>query len=169
MTPEHRRDRERPLLRSIDAVTVPVPDLDSGLAFYADRLGHRVLWRNNAVGQAGLLLPDGESELVLSTRQPYEPNWLVASADDAAESIHDAGGMVIVEPFDIPVGRVAVVGDPFGNRLVLVDLSAGRYSTDDSKAADNRQPGRGYGEPEGDWSDVDRPDGDRPDDNRPDG
>jgi hypothetical protein len=28
------------------------------------------------------------------------------------------------------VGRVAVVADPFGNALVLLDLSAGRYVTD---------------------------------------
>ena len=30
-------------------------------------------------------------------------------------------------PFDIPVGRVAVVADPFDNVLVLIDLSKGRY------------------------------------------
>ncbi|MGS0686433.1 VOC family protein [Nakamurella sp. GG22] len=143
-------------------MTVPVPDLDAGLGFYGVRLGHRVVWRNDDVGQAGLLLPDGESELVLSTRQPYEPNWLVSSADDAADSIRAAGGTVIVEPFDIPVGRVTVVADPFGNRLVLVDLSAGRYSTDESKAADNRQPDRAYAEPEGDRSAADRPNDGRP-------
>jgi hypothetical protein len=28
------------------------------------------------------------------------------------------------------VGRVAVVADPFGNRLTLLDLSKGRYLTD---------------------------------------
>jgi hypothetical protein len=33
-------------------------------------------------------------------------------------------------PFDIPVGRVAIVADPFGNVLVLIDLSKGRYVTD---------------------------------------
>ena len=38
----------------------------------------------------------------------------------------------MVEPFDIPVGRVAVVADPFGNTLVLLDLSRGRYVTDDA-------------------------------------
>jgi predicted enzyme related to lactoylglutathione lyase len=41
-----------------------------------------------------------------------------------------AGGRVVVAPFDIPVGRVAVVADPFGNTLVLLDLSKGRYVTD---------------------------------------
>jgi catechol 2,3-dioxygenase-like lactoylglutathione lyase family enzyme len=67
-------DMDDAILRAIDAVTVPVPDLDSGLAFYRDRLGHRLLWRNDAAGQAGLALPEGVSELVLTTRQTYEPD-----------------------------------------------------------------------------------------------
>ena len=37
---------------------------------------------------------------------------------------------MVTEPFDIPVGRLAVVADPFGNILVLLDLSKGRYVTD---------------------------------------
>lgn len=37
---------------------------------------------------------------------------------------------MVTEPFDIPVGRVAAVADPFGNTLVLLDLSKGHYVTD---------------------------------------
>ena len=44
-----------------------MPDLDHGLAFYRDQLGHELLWRNDAVGQAGLRLPESATELVLST------------------------------------------------------------------------------------------------------
>lgn len=121
---------DRPLLRLVDAVTVPVPDLDAGLACYADQLGHELLWRNDELGQAGLRCPDTETELVLTTGLPYAPNWLVDSADAAAAKIIEAGGRMISEPADIPVGRVAVVADPFGNELILVDLSKGRYRTD---------------------------------------
>jgi predicted enzyme related to lactoylglutathione lyase len=120
------------LLQKVDAVTFPVPDLDSGLAFYRDRLGHTLLWRNDAIGQAGLALPDSDTELVLATQLDYTANWLVSSADEAAAAVHAAGGRVITEPFDIPVGRVAVVADPFNNVLVLVDLSKGRYTTDET-------------------------------------
>jgi predicted enzyme related to lactoylglutathione lyase len=119
-----------PLLRKVDAVTVPVTDLDAGLAFYAEALGQPVRWRNDEIGQAAVGLPDGGTEIVLSTRLGYEPNWLVESADAAAATIVAAGGRVLVDAFDIPVGRVAVVADPFGNALVLVDLSKGRYATD---------------------------------------
>ena len=121
-----------PLLRSVDAITVPVPDLETGLRFYRDRLGHALLWRNDALGQAGLELPESDTELVLTTQLEYAPNWLVSSADDAAATVTAAGGRVIAEPFDIPVGRAAVVADPFGNPLVMVDLSKGRYTTGDA-------------------------------------
>jgi predicted enzyme related to lactoylglutathione lyase len=118
------------IFRRVDAVTVPVPDLDAGLRYYGQTLGHRLIWRNDAVGQAGLALPDGDSELVLTTRQSYEPNWLVDSVDEAVELLTGHGGELVTAPFDIPVGRAAVVRDPFGNTLVLVDLSKGTYTTE---------------------------------------
>ena len=92
-----------PLLDSVDAVTVRVPDLDAGLAFYRDALGHRLLWRNDDVGQAGLELPGSATELVLSTRERYEPNWKVQSAAHAVELFCAHGGRVVTEPVDIPV------------------------------------------------------------------
>ncbi|KRF41386.1 VOC family protein [Terrabacter sp. Soil810] len=124
-----------PVLRSVDAITIPVPGLDEGLAFYRDRLGHQLLWRNDAVGQAGLALPDSRVEVVLSTRQQMEPNWLVESIDTAVHDLVEAGASVAAEPATIPVGRVAVVIDPFGNPLVLVELTGG-YETATDRGAD---------------------------------
>ncbi|MCP2031312.1 putative enzyme related to lactoylglutathione lyase [Okibacterium sp. HSC-33S16] len=120
------------VLRSVDAITVPVPDLDQGLQFYCDRLHQKLLWRNDAVGQAGVALPGSDTELVVSTTLAADVNWLVASVTDALADIVAAGGTVVAEPVDIPVGRAAVAADPFGNRLVLLDLSKGRYVTDAS-------------------------------------
>lgn len=124
--------RTSPLFQTVDAVTVPVPSLDEGLRFYRDGLGHALLWRNDATGQAGMRLPASDTELVLTTEQRYEPDWLVESVDEATDSVLAAGGRVIAEPVDIPVGRAVVVADPFGNSLVLLDLSKGRYVTDDT-------------------------------------
>lgn len=120
------------LLQDVDAVTVPVPDLEAGLAFYRDGLGHEVLWRNDAVGQAGLRLPGSTTELVLSTALAYEPDWKVASVEDAARAVAAAGGRIVAGPDDIPIGRVVVVEDPFGNALVLLDSSKGTYRTDET-------------------------------------
>ena len=119
------------------------PILMRGLRFYRDALGHQLRWRNDRLGQAGLGLPGSDTELVLTTELAYEPNWLVTSADDAAAVIAAAGGRVVVAPFDIPVGRVVVVADPFGNTLVLMDLSKGRYVTDSAGYVTAVGPTRG--------------------------
>ena len=122
-----------PILLAIDAVTIPVPDLDQGLAYYRDQLGHEMIWRQDDLGQAAVRLPESKAELVLTTDQNYEPNWLVDSVPQAVAAMVSGGGRVIVEERRIPVGRLAVVADPFGNPLVLLDLSAGTYVTDQDR------------------------------------
>ena len=119
----------RGLLRKVDCVQLPVPNLDGGLAFYRDRLGQDLVWRTETA--AGLRLGDSDTELVLHTqRSQPEVDLLVGSVDQAATQLTRAGGRVVVEPFDIPVERVAVVADPFGNPLTILDLTRGRYRTD---------------------------------------
>ena len=116
-----------PLLRKVDCVQIPVPDLDTGLRFYRDGLGLELKWRHAT--QAGLRL--GDTELVLQTERPdLETDFLVDSAEEAIRRVEAAGGRVLSAPEDIPVGRVAVVADPFGNPLVLLDLSKGTFRTD---------------------------------------
>ena len=118
-----------PLLRKVDSVQIPVPDLDAGLRFYRDGLGLELKWRHAT--QAGLRL--GDTELVLQTERPEpETDFLVDSAEEAVRRVMAAGGRVLAGPLDIPVGRLAVVGDPFGNSLVLLDLSKGTFVTDDN-------------------------------------
>jgi predicted enzyme related to lactoylglutathione lyase len=116
-------------LRKVDCVQIPVPTLDDGLAFYRDRLGHELIWRSETA--AGLRLAGSDTEIVLQTeRLQPEVDFLVDEIDQAVAELTRAGGTVLVEPFDIPVGRVAVVVDPFGNPLTILDLSKGRYVTD---------------------------------------
>jgi Glyoxalase-like domain len=78
--------------------------------------------------RAGLRL--GDTELVLQTERPdLETDFLVDSAEEAARRVEELGGSVLSAPEDIPVGRVTVVADPFGNPLVLLDLSKGTFQT----------------------------------------
>src|SRR5215218_4950965 len=111
------------LFQKVDAVLVRVPDIDRGLDFYCAALGHELLWRRGDAAALRL----GESELVLSTTLDPETDLLVESVDAACRLFVEVGGTVEVGPEHIPVGRVAVVRDPFGNRLTLVDLSKGSY------------------------------------------
>jgi lactoylglutathione lyase len=117
------------LLRKVDCIRLYVPDLEEGLAFYRDQLGHELIWHTETA--AGLRLPESEAELVIQTEdQRQEVDLLVDSADEAAKFIEQAGGRVIVPPFDIQIGRCVVVEDPWGNPLVLLDTSKGLLKTD---------------------------------------
>jgi lactoylglutathione lyase len=119
----------RPLFVKIDCLRLPVHDLDAALAFYRDRLGHELIWRTDTA--AGLRLPDSNAELVLQTERPeIETDLAVESVLVAAERFVAAGGCVLAGPFDIQIGKCAVVADPFGNALVMLDASKGLLTTD---------------------------------------
>jgi catechol 2,3-dioxygenase-like lactoylglutathione lyase family enzyme len=118
-----------PLFRKIDCLQIPVPDLEAGLAFYRDKLGHQLIWRTAT--QAGLRLPDTDAELVLQVeREGLDTNLLVTSVSDAVTRFAAAGGQVIAPPFSIRIGSCAQVQDPWGNRLTVLDMSNGALVTD---------------------------------------
>ena len=117
------------LIRKVDCVRLYVPDLESGLAFYRDQLGHELIWRTESA--AGLRLPETDAELVIQTEEArQEVDLLVDSADESAKFIEQVGGKVIVPPFDIQIGRCVVLEDPWGNPLVLLDTNKGLLKTD---------------------------------------
>jgi lactoylglutathione lyase len=117
-----------PLLRRVDCLALPVADVDAAVRFYG-RLGHGVIWRTATA--AGLRLPDSDAELVVQAERPDpETDLTVDSVEAAVDRFVVAGGELVVEPFDIPIGRCAVVADPWGNRLVLLDKSKGHLVTD---------------------------------------
>ncbi len=129
-----------PLIKSVDCVRLYVADLEAGLAFYRDQLGHAIIWRTaNAVG---LRLPESEAEIVLHTeRQPPEIDLKVDSVPAAVARFAAAGGTIIVPPFDIPIGQAAVVQDPWGNTFILLDTSKGLLLTDaDGQVIGNAPP-----------------------------
>src|SRR6266487_1915468 len=117
------------LIRKVDCVRLYVPDLEAGLSFYRDHLGHELIWRTETA--VGLRLPESDAELVLQTEdRRQEVDFLVDSADKSAELLKQAGGKILIPPFDIQIGRCVVVEDPWGNPLVLLDISKGLLKTD---------------------------------------
>jgi predicted enzyme related to lactoylglutathione lyase len=130
---------DEPLIKKIDCIRLHVPDLESGLSFYRDKLGQSLLWRTDHA--AGLRMPGTDSEIVLQTEDIYpEIDFTVKSADEAANQFAEAGGKIIVPPFDIQIGRCVVVQDPWGNPLVLLDSSKGLLMTDESGTVTGNLP-----------------------------
>ncbi len=118
------------MFRRVDCLLLRIPDLEAGLRFYRDRLGLSPAWRRGDES-AGLKMGNGETELVLVQEQGTpETDLLVDSVDASCREFVEAGGRVVLEPFDIPVGRCAKVKDPWGNELVILDLSKGRLQVD---------------------------------------
>lgn len=114
------------LFKKVDAVLLHADDLEAAKEFYGEKLGHELRWHNDNTVAYKL----GDSELVISTKLEPETDLLVESVEDAVSQLLQAGGTLLLEPEDLPVGRVAIVQDPFGNKLTLVDLSKGTYKTD---------------------------------------
>ena len=116
-----------PLFTKVDCLMLKVDDLDAASRFYSEALGHPVLWRTPEA--AGLGMPETEAELVLHTHLGPELDLLVANVDEALERFKGAGGETITSPFDIQIGRCAVVRDPFGNSIVMLDQTKGHSVT----------------------------------------
>jgi len=113
-----------PLFQMVDAVQFYVPDIDAGVRYYGDILWHEIIWKTEL--EVGLHMPGSETEIVIQNERDYqEIDLSVESADAAARRIEDAGGKIIVPPFDIQIGRAIVVEDPWGNRMVLLDSRKG--------------------------------------------
>ena len=118
-----------PLFLKIDCHSLPVENLDSAIAFYG-ALGHQLIWRDGTHA-AGLRLPDNNSEIVLHTdNRPIETYFLVKSVPEAIERFTNAGGKLVIGPFEIQVGLYAVLHDPWNNPLVILDMSKGTLETD---------------------------------------
>lgn len=108
-----------------------VAELEPAIAFYCAHLHHELVWQSQ--NAAGLRLPDATAELVLHAEQGPEVDFLVDDVDAAFDRFLSAGGAPIEQPFDIPIGRCAVVRDPFGNTLVMLDQSKGAFATDENR------------------------------------
>jgi uncharacterized protein len=106
---------------AIDYVELTVTDLDLAKRFYVEAFG----WRFNDYGPqyAGIQSPDGESEVgglrLDSQVRAGGPLVLLYSTDldQSVEAVRNAGGTVVVEPYEFPGGRRFHFSDPSGNEL----------------------------------------------------
>jgi len=113
-------------LRKIDCVMVRVPDLARATEFYTRVFGLRALWRDER--SAGLGMAETDAEVVLHTMDlpaDRSVHYLVDDVRDAVATGERAGCTVREPPFDIAIGLCAVLEDPFGNAVCLLDMSKG--------------------------------------------
>lgn len=118
------------MFKKVDCVLFRVPNLEKALKFYRDALGHKLVWRKGD-SAAGLAMSDSETEIVLMAESGnMEVDLLVDSVETAAHDFSNAGGKIVKGPFSIQIGRCAVVRDPWGNVLTMLDASKGLLKVD---------------------------------------
>ncbi len=117
------------LFKNVDCIELYVSDLDDGIKYYCDCLGLKLLWRAEA--SVGLSMGNDIAEIVLQTeRKRMNVDFKVESVVDSISKIVNSGGRLIYGPFDIPIGKCAVIQDKWENEYVILDMSKGRYVTD---------------------------------------
>lgn len=121
---------DKPLFCNVDCVSFYVDSLDEGIAFYVRSLGLRLLWR--ADSSCGLGMREGITEVVLVNQHNPMVDFKVESVENALPRFISAGGVLEYGPFDIDIGKCAVVADKWGNRYCLLDMTKGMYTVDDS-------------------------------------
>ena len=79
----------------------------------------------------GLGMSEGITEIVIQNeRKEQNIDIKVDSVVEAVKEIEKAGGQIIYGPFDIRIGKCAVVKDPWNNKYVILDTTKGTYITD---------------------------------------
>lgn len=121
---------QKSLFSYVDCIELYTPNIKEGIEYYCNTLGMKVIWKTES--SAGLGLSEGITEVVLQNeRKELIVDFKVDSVVEAVKDIENAGGQVIYGPFDIPIGKCAVVRDPWCNKYVILDTTKGTYITDD--------------------------------------
>jgi predicted enzyme related to lactoylglutathione lyase len=117
---------EADVLRKIDCVMVQVDDLEIAAEFYSRVFGLRRLWHDES--SIGMGMPETDAEVVLHTMNLPRERSVHYLVDDVLATVltYQQQGCIVREPpFDVAVGKCAVLEDLFGNVLCILDMSNG--------------------------------------------
>ena len=121
---------KQPLFRYMDCIEFYVPNIQQGIEYYCNSLGLRVIWKSDTA--AGLGMSEGITEILIQNERKFQSvDIKVDSVAAAVKEIERAGGQIVYGPFDVKIGKCAVVKDPWDNQYVILDTTKGTYITDE--------------------------------------
>ncbi len=111
----------------VDYVYFPVSDLERATGFYRDVLGLTPIfsiggmWGELQAGDTTVALHVEDDAPIAAPDSGMRPSTAFACEDVAAmaERVREAGGSVVMEPFESGTCTIAVVGDLDGNPVML--------------------------------------------------
>ena len=110
----------------IDSIMFYVSDLEKSAKFYESVLGLKVGWTDKEEGMIGFLFHESDSEIVIHNN-PDLPNpafsFMVRDVEKFCDEYEKRGYRIVKGPFEVRCGNYAVLADPDGNELPIIDLT----------------------------------------------
>jgi predicted enzyme related to lactoylglutathione lyase len=106
---------------------IRVDNLEAAKEYYTEVFGLDPLWGDK--NSVGLGFPETDAEIVLHNESDIpssvEVYYLVDNVESAVKELQNRDCTTIVGPFDISIGKCAIIRDPFGTRLCILDMTNG--------------------------------------------
>ena len=100
-----------------------------GGGYYRDVFGLRPIWSGD--GSIRLAFTESDIEIVLRNSpnipSSIEAYYLVRDVINDLNSYTEKGCELLIAPFDILIVKCAVIKDPFGMRLCILDITKGHH------------------------------------------
>lgn len=113
-------------LLKLDDIMFRVRDLEKSTRFYEEVLGLKKAWEDKNNHMVGFIFPESDSEIVIHT-DPSLPNFdysfLVKNVVGFCQEFESQGYKVAEKPITVRTGMFAVLSDPDGNRIPIIDLT----------------------------------------------
>lgn len=113
-------------LKKIDAVFLRVRDLEKSAQFYINVMGLKKGWTDRRHQMIGLLFSGNDTELVLHCDESLPDPNVSYQVDDVLEFVEkykQIGCEVLVKPFNIRCGKCAILEDPEGHSIEIMDIT----------------------------------------------
>lgn len=113
-------------LLKIDNIMYRVKDLEEGERFYREVLGLKKVWEDKERKMIGFQLEQSDSEIVIQNNpdlSDFELSYLVENVEEFIKEREGQGLKVASGPIDVRTGKYAVLEDPDGNKIPIIDLT----------------------------------------------
>jgi len=113
-------------LFKIDNIMYRVSDLEVAKKFYTEVLGLKKVWEDKEAQMIGFVFEQSDSEVVIHTDKnlpKFDYSYLVGNVVSFCKEVKNKGYTVKLEPVDVRPGKYAIIADPDGNEIPIIDLT----------------------------------------------
>ncbi|MBI3305046.1 VOC family protein [Candidatus Parcubacteria bacterium] len=103
-----------------------VSDLEKARLFYQNVLGLKKVWEDKDAQMIGFVFEQSDSEIVIHNNSDipkFDYSYLVEDVVKFCDEYQERGYKPILEPIDVRPGKYAILADPDGNEIPIIDLT----------------------------------------------